>query len=119
MNISYRKTKGGNEPESEKLGYTIYNPTILTIGQWQHIKVSTGLIFTVPEDIDIQVRNLTVNLNNGIIVHNTIDANQSEFVVTISNLTPKPIKLLRNEKLCRIVFVQSLDVILVRNMSSE
>lgn len=111
MQIKYRKTKGGNEPDFERAGssgITIYCPQPIKIPPWQTAIISTGISFPegLPEGIEIQVRNIKENiLLKRLVFQDTGDMDfKDEYGIVMVNFSQELIELKRNDKLCQMVF---------------
>ncbi len=83
----------------------------------QTIHAQTGVYLELPEDYECQVRPKSGISKQGILVHfGTVDSGfRGEITVAVTNITNKPIKLEKNQKIAQLVFIKKDDVKLCRS----
>ena len=111
MEINYKRTKGGNNPQYERegsSGITVYCTYPIKIPPWQTKIIPTGIIFPegLPDGVEVQIRNLQDNVLQGrLVFQDTGDMDfTDEYEIVMVNFSGKLIELKRNDKLCQMVF---------------
>lgn len=83
----------------------------------QTIHAKTGVFLELPEDYECQVRPKSGISKQGLLVHfGTIDSGfRGEITVAVTNVTNKPIRLEKSQKIAQLVFVKKDDIKLCRS----